>query len=745
MGIVADSISLHPNQANMANLEVPGNQVQIQIQGSDEETLEAEPPKSILKDSRRQSKVSFNEDVEKFDEIKRSPSITSDVVPRDHKGTDVSRRRSSWTQSTYSLDGGAGSTLGVLVVLKVLFVDILITGFGDAITDLLQGIYMIVEEPLNSEDTNDTIAAGIAVILICWVPGIVAILHLIASHKDEFLFLDESVDVNIRKSRRRNFFILLGLCFFFYPIVPTIGYLINLCYMTGGQDQTSHKIEMFAKVGHSISGCIEAPMQMVMVLYLVLKEYLPIPFQDDPRYVNYTDRFGNDISFIANIPVLTFIFSITNILSSAFTINLFNVYVGQFKDKDSFKRYFNLIGGHLPFFLLQISFRITSFTLILVYLDTWAAAFLIAMWLCNLIIGYVTSAAHNLGSEMRTRLQRARSVARLEANQPKIEVKGAERDTQDTPIWLNSFLSLFVPSCYMRTVDPAIFNIDKNQSDEQKEKDRKLRKRFFEKEKQFQRKVIRLQVLSSTTILLAATGLMFFLVQFGNWGYNNNILDNYAFQIACATTALLGIFSFLAVAPLVAGFVFVSNTSQRTGYLSLKDYNSTHVKISLISANRLTSSGDGAVDLKEKHITMCNNATEVADICKVQEKQNNILVIDFNEKEKCEQFIHQEADKEDSDCLKFSSIVFLESKDFKSSSPKQNKIKHVPVLSVHTRDTELIKNAFSKSQDVKMDIFYESLDTMMASLNGDSDLKRRGCNDLTNKQTKSAPTALEQV
>jgi len=87
----------------------------------------------------------------------------------------------------------------------------------------------------------------------------------------------------------------------------------------------------------------------------------------------------------------------------------------------------------------------------------------------------------------------------------------------------------------------------------------------------------------------------------------------------------------------------------------------------------------------------------------------------------------------------------FESKDFKSSSPKQNKIKHVPVLSVHTRDTELIKKAFIKSQDVKMDIFYESLDTMMASLNGDSDLKRRGCNDLTNKQTQTVPIALEQA
>ena len=49
------------------------------------------------------------------------------------------------------------------------------------------------------------------------------------------------------QSRRKKFLLLLGLCFFFYPIVPTLGYLLNLCYMTGGQDATSHKIEMFAK------------------------------------------------------------------------------------------------------------------------------------------------------------------------------------------------------------------------------------------------------------------------------------------------------------------------------------------------------------------------------------------------------------------------------------------------------------------------------------------------------------------
>ena len=96
---------------------------------------------------------------------------------------------------------------------------------------------MIIEEPLNAEDANETKWAGVGVILICWVPGIVAILHLIASHKytyiclsyksilcsfshvcpkalkgnqsqirnanksirDEFLFLGESVSKKIRK------------------------------------------------------------------------------------------------------------------------------------------------------------------------------------------------------------------------------------------------------------------------------------------------------------------------------------------------------------------------------------------------------------------------------------------------------------------------------------------------------------------------------------------------------------------
>ena len=118
-----------------------------------------------------------------------------------------------------------------------------------------------------------------------------------------------------------------------------------------------------------------------------------------------------------------------------------------------------------------------------------------------------------------------KSIVHNAAKMPRVETakKSNAMLQSSTPIWLNSFLSLFVPSCYMRTLDPAILNDDIN------------RKAFFEAEKTLQRKVIRLQVLTSTTILLAATELMFFLVQFTDFRYNNNILNNYSFIIACAT------------------------------------------------------------------------------------------------------------------------------------------------------------------------------------------------------------------
>lgn len=110
----------------------------IQIEGIEDDTAETRPNKGILKDSKRASKVSFKS----MSSVSSGDSV---VVTRDRTGSNGSNhsqhRRSSWVHSMYRVStdaGGAASSLGVLVILKVIFVDILITGFGDAITDLLQ-------------------------------------------------------------------------------------------------------------------------------------------------------------------------------------------------------------------------------------------------------------------------------------------------------------------------------------------------------------------------------------------------------------------------------------------------------------------------------------------------------------------------------------------------------------------------------------------------------------------------------
>ena len=94
------------------------------------------------------------------------------------------------------------------------------------------------------------------------------------------------------------------------------------------------------------------------------------------------------------------------------------------------------------------------------------------------------------------------------------------------------------------------------------------------------------------------------------------------------------------------------------------------------------------------------------DICKKTGKESNVLVIDLNE-HACEEIINYKTDAEGSDCLKYSGIIFLERKDYGSSSPKWNKIKGVPVLTVHERDAKDILKAFRENQAVKIDILLE--------------------------------------
>ena len=89
------------------------------------------------------------------------------------------------TASSVSLDPSEKGyrTLAGFVVLKILFWDIG-SSLGDTVTDFLQGIYLIydwfAEGWVLREDTQ---YYGIIVLLINWVPGIVAVIHIISHYR----------------------------------------------------------------------------------------------------------------------------------------------------------------------------------------------------------------------------------------------------------------------------------------------------------------------------------------------------------------------------------------------------------------------------------------------------------------------------------------------------------------------------------------------------------------------------------
>jgi len=182
----------------------------------------------------------------------------------------------------------------------------------------------------------------------------------------------------------------------------------------------------------------------------------------------------------------------------------------------------------------------------MIYLDALATIPLILIWLSNILIGYATVGKHKIPRAIRPKIKRMQSQARKKANLPKIASKEQQKKTnENTPVWLNSFLSIFVPSCFVHTADPAMFADTEDLTDKEKEDHEEVMKEFFAYEKSFQQKVIKHQVKTSTTFLMITLGIVFYLVNFTEFKYNNNIFSNVEFNILCGMIFGLGVISYL--------------------------------------------------------------------------------------------------------------------------------------------------------------------------------------------------------
>ena len=179
--------------------------------------------------------------------------------------------------------------------------------------------------------------------------------------------------------------------------MPTLGYLVNLWFMNvavsrDGYHMKFARLEMFARVSHCITGCIEAPIQMVTTLYLMMTDVLPLPWDQGHSTATIEDSKGNTINF--HIPAASIFFTAIDMIKCALMVNIFNVYIGQVGRLSTFKYYINLAAGHLPFFVHSICLRVLAYAFFAVYLNAYCLVPVFLIWLSNLLIG--NSEVHNI-------------------------------------------------------------------------------------------------------------------------------------------------------------------------------------------------------------------------------------------------------------------------------------------------------------------------------------------------------------
>ena len=268
-----------------------------------------------------------------------------------------------------------------------------------------------------------------------------------------------------------------------------------------------------------------------------MKGIIGIPWYKSSQLMTATDAVDNEFYFYS-IPMWTLIFSVIDILKCTVLTNIFNVYIGKISSWAIFKKYVNLIFGQLPFFLHAILFRVLAYSFLVLYLNNIAIVPIFCIWLSNLVIGYAMAS----NKQARNDLRGIQSHVHNTANVPRLEGSRRAILQNSTPIWLNSFFSIMVPTCSVNIIDPQL--VHSNEGNEE------LQSQFSNFNKRYQMKAMRMLLLASNFIILVSVGLVCWRVnrpESSSWHYNANIFGNLEFNILCCVLFVMGMMSMVFI------------------------------------------------------------------------------------------------------------------------------------------------------------------------------------------------------
>ena len=365
----------------------------------------------------------------------------------------------------------------------------------DVLTDFLFGFNLIFDfdNKWNSEIKLEAVKYGYIVLFSCWIPGLVAVIHMTASQRMKYA------------NRKREFALTLVLLFIFYPLAPFLSLFISLWHFNDPKDRKISEVEKIINLAIQIEGNVEAPVQMIITVFLIMKGILNVPWASSEEDSVIDLGFDNEISFHGILPFTTLAASSASILKASVTMNVFNVMIIRMSE------------GYLPFFCHAIFFRVLAFAFILIYINQLTFFVFLLILVGNIYIGY-------------------RITSKVKINKKLKKYLHDKPENLSPPIWLNSLTGVLVPSCHLEVLD---LKAVRESNDEEIVE---LSNQFH---KTFKQKIIKWQMILSTAIILITVIVISILVNFTNFKYHPNIYTNLEFNVLCVVLGILGILGLL--------------------------------------------------------------------------------------------------------------------------------------------------------------------------------------------------------
>ena len=155
---------------------------------------------------------------------------------------------------------------------------------------------------------------GVAMIATSWLPLLVVILHMGFSREHNIF----------RYCRNLHGLLGLGLAALVFPLLPTALYLLLMLSprQTSKDRRVYKKLEQRAHEIKSICGSVEAPIQLVLLLFLMIRGILILPWSEPSSTQCVTDSLGR-VACLPSVPMASVIFSVLSIIKAVFDLNIY--------------------------------------------------------------------------------------------------------------------------------------------------------------------------------------------------------------------------------------------------------------------------------------------------------------------------------------------------------------------------------------------------------------------------------------